>query len=662
MSNEVINPYQTFFDDAGIPLANGTISFLVNTDTALATIFSDEALSVAQANPYPLDASGRIAGDVKYTGLRTLLIKTDLGATVRTIDNVSTTADSTADNLALITRTNPDTLAIALADATIQQGDILKIKVISAGKSETTTIFDVIAFITEDKANGIYTHTADNTNSFQMRDRNQLESDTLAIAKAREDIKIGSKIILQEHSTGKGGKGIWDAFAAGTFTVSSIIFDVFDHDTLPLQLKLRIPDDGLNLLQIGTPFDGTDALPHITAAMFNPIVNSTEEFSVNNTILVPSNTTINNSGRGSFKAIGILSPLEVIITPDTDTENIALNHLHLNADNQAGVSCLFIRLGSVNVKAIGTTCINTAHDAVRGGGRALSVHGGGPTGNRDIVIADSVVLDCYEAIDVVADDTLGNTSIDVIISNTTATNCEILIALFTSTAAFPISPDFHNVVINGVVGRNVGRSDTFTRVHGVINSKEGGNTLISNVFVHNDSDYTDVKAVYGVMGKMSNVKISNYVYSGAMSYVYNNRAWDESNPSISNDNISRDLDIDINVVGQAFSPISSALTAGSLATLIRSTFKVKANSWVETDVFDFAVEKYLTVYTEIMNTTEPRKLTGMMSSLNSIPFSTTGSNSVVDINGALMMVDSVDGKTYRALLVSGVLGSFSILN
>ena len=114
MSNEVINPYQTFYDDSGIPLADGTISFLVNTKTALGTIFSDEALLVEQANPYPLDASGRIAGDVKYTGLRTLLIKTDLGATVRTIDNVSTmlsSSDTTINKSYL-------TLNAAVADAT----------------------------------------------------------------------------------------------------------------------------------------------------------------------------------------------------------------------------------------------------------------------------------------------------------------------------------------------------------------------------------------------------------------------------------------------------------------------------------------------------------------------------------------------------------------
>jgi len=126
MSNEVINPYQTFFDDDGIPLANGTISFLVNTQTALGTIFSDEALTVAQANPYPLDAYGRIKGDVKYTGLRTLLIKTDLGATVRTLDNIATVFDP--DTLDLDFVKNFATLAAAVADVDLQADDSLNLK------------------------------------------------------------------------------------------------------------------------------------------------------------------------------------------------------------------------------------------------------------------------------------------------------------------------------------------------------------------------------------------------------------------------------------------------------------------------------------------------------------------------------------------------------
>jgi hypothetical protein len=89
MSNEIINPYQQFLDDAGNPLAAGTITFYVNNTTTLTTVYSDEALTIAQANPYTLDGFGRVIGDVKFSGKIRIVIKTSTGAVVRTIDNVS---------------------------------------------------------------------------------------------------------------------------------------------------------------------------------------------------------------------------------------------------------------------------------------------------------------------------------------------------------------------------------------------------------------------------------------------------------------------------------------------------------------------------------------------------------------------------------------------
>jgi hypothetical protein len=63
--------------------------------------------------------------------------------------------------------------------------------------------------------------------------------DTLAEAIADAGLVDGDTVNLKERSTGNGGGAIWDVFPAGTFTVGALIFDVFDHATLPLQLKLR---------------------------------------------------------------------------------------------------------------------------------------------------------------------------------------------------------------------------------------------------------------------------------------------------------------------------------------------------------------------------------------------------------------------------------------
>ena len=90
MGSNVINPYQQYVDDNDVPLAAGSIQFYTNRTTTASTIYSDDALSVEQANPYPLDSIGRIIGDVKYAGKMTLEIRNSLGGIVRTDDDVET--------------------------------------------------------------------------------------------------------------------------------------------------------------------------------------------------------------------------------------------------------------------------------------------------------------------------------------------------------------------------------------------------------------------------------------------------------------------------------------------------------------------------------------------------------------------------------------------
>lgn len=137
MSNEVINPYQTFYDASGIPLASGTITVYENLTTTLASIYSDEALTVAQSNPYTLDAYGRVVGDVKFEGKKTLLIKDSAGATVRTVDNVSTIADpgNNVKNFAL--------LADAVASEGLTNGDAVNIAERTAGNAGGA-VWDVV--------------------------------------------------------------------------------------------------------------------------------------------------------------------------------------------------------------------------------------------------------------------------------------------------------------------------------------------------------------------------------------------------------------------------------------------------------------------------------------------------------------------------------------
>lgn len=91
MSRNVVNPYQTFYDSTGQPRANGKIYFYVNETTTLATIWSDEDLTVSQSNPYQLDAYGRVIGNIKYDGLRTIKAVNSDDSDPITTDHVSTT-------------------------------------------------------------------------------------------------------------------------------------------------------------------------------------------------------------------------------------------------------------------------------------------------------------------------------------------------------------------------------------------------------------------------------------------------------------------------------------------------------------------------------------------------------------------------------------------
>jgi hypothetical protein len=92
----VINPYQQFVDASGEPLSAGTLTFFLNGTETVATIYSDPALTVAQSNPYTLDAYGRIQGDVRFADTLTVRIKDSDGNQIGSdIDDVTCFDDST---------------------------------------------------------------------------------------------------------------------------------------------------------------------------------------------------------------------------------------------------------------------------------------------------------------------------------------------------------------------------------------------------------------------------------------------------------------------------------------------------------------------------------------------------------------------------------------
>lgn len=91
MTGRIVNPFQQFLDTLGTDnLAGGTLEFFENGTTTPKAIFTDATLLVPQANPYTLDAAGRVVGDVYLDGLYTVEVRDALGAFVRSTDGVET--------------------------------------------------------------------------------------------------------------------------------------------------------------------------------------------------------------------------------------------------------------------------------------------------------------------------------------------------------------------------------------------------------------------------------------------------------------------------------------------------------------------------------------------------------------------------------------------
>ncbi|MGI9251529.1 MAG: hypothetical protein ACR2PR_10065, partial [Pseudohongiellaceae bacterium] len=131
MANDVINPWQTFRDDKGVPLAAGGIRVRQNLTSTLGTAFSDSALSVPQSvNPYRLDLFGRVQADLRWSGKRTIDIYNDQDEFIRRINNVVTAVDTSTFAI------NFASVAAMAADTTLVAGDIAETQSYNAGQDQ----------------------------------------------------------------------------------------------------------------------------------------------------------------------------------------------------------------------------------------------------------------------------------------------------------------------------------------------------------------------------------------------------------------------------------------------------------------------------------------------------------------------------------------------
>lgn len=78
---------QQYFDSSGDPLSGGLLYFYEPGTTTDKTTYSDNALSVANAQPYVLD-SGGYQGDIFFAGEAKVVLRTSAGVEVDTADPV----------------------------------------------------------------------------------------------------------------------------------------------------------------------------------------------------------------------------------------------------------------------------------------------------------------------------------------------------------------------------------------------------------------------------------------------------------------------------------------------------------------------------------------------------------------------------------------------
>lgn len=127
MANEAINQNQLFHQFAGLQNANGQIEFFTDSGRlTLKDIFSDEALTVAQSNPYTLDDTGRISnageGEVHYEGTATL-VHTDVNDyEFRQDDEVVVSSPGDPNAFAL----NEQSVASMVVNLTLAIGNLVK--------------------------------------------------------------------------------------------------------------------------------------------------------------------------------------------------------------------------------------------------------------------------------------------------------------------------------------------------------------------------------------------------------------------------------------------------------------------------------------------------------------------------------------------------------
>lgn len=156
MANEVVNPYQTYRDAIGRPLAGGKLRILEPGTSALGTAFSDSALTIPQVvDGYRLDAYGRVTGDLRWPGIRDVELYDANDGFIRKYSDNVTLIDSSSFAI-----NSPDVPAM-IANLTLVLGDVVETQSYNPSQGQGGARYLIVANGTGVEDSYIY-HDLDN--------------------------------------------------------------------------------------------------------------------------------------------------------------------------------------------------------------------------------------------------------------------------------------------------------------------------------------------------------------------------------------------------------------------------------------------------------------------------------------------------------------------
>lgn len=250
MANDLINPWQQFKDDRNSPLAGGKLYIYVNRTNTIGTAYSDTDLTVPQSvNPYTLDAFGRVQGDLRWQGVRSVGVYDSNDAHIRTLNDVVTVVDTS--DFAI----NHVSVAAMVADATLEIGDVVETQSYNADQGNGGARYLIVANATGTD-DGFLFHDLANTLQAQLLDT---ETKNFYLAGAVGDGATDDSVAMQAVLTQAGdihvpggtfyGEGLTlsaDARLHGQGTMKAVQFTTSDFLTLT-GANLEITFDGITL-------------------------------------------------------------------------------------------------------------------------------------------------------------------------------------------------------------------------------------------------------------------------------------------------------------------------------------------------------------------------------------------------------------------------------